>query len=223
MRQKSNIYFVNPANIKSHANNGEINSTTDFIISEQKFNVYKIKKSKPAKTKMLVRGSEAHYQTPSYMCYSVRNCPLIPTSHFRHDHHVSAACAARIWPFHPHTSHKRHASSTKPKPHLPAAQTPVQQRTYTTAHSLNLCPRVLSYLSGVENESKWEKKMKGRMNWGNLGNVTITYRCKMKNVSSWQETRKVQQSSKLLYFVENGNRAKAVFIFPSYPAEGSGT
>lgn len=137
---------------------------------------------------MLVRGSESRLIIKLHrMCYSVRNCLVIPTSHFRHDHHGTTACAARIWPFQPHTNHKRHASSTKPKPHLPAAQTPVQQRTYTMAHSLNLSPQVLSYLSGVENESG-RRRWKEGMNWGNHGNVTI--RCKMKTVFSWQEMMK---------------------------------
>lgn len=126
---------------------------------------------------------------------------------------MSAACAARIWPFHPHTNHKRHASSTKPKPHLPAAQTPVQQRTYTTAHSLNLCPQVLSYLSGVENESR---RWKEGMNWGNRGNVTIRHRCKMcltRNMESSAELKTV-----ILYW--KYQQSKGCFYVPLISSRG---
>ncbi len=154
------------------------------------------------------------------MCYSVQNCLLIPTSHFRHVQHVSDLSTPT-----PITSGM--LSSTKPKPHLPAAQTPVQQRTYTTAHSLNLCPLALSYLSGVGNESKWGKKTKGKW-W----NEVIMRMWQSDTAVKWGMARnkgtllicEVQQSAKLLLLCWKQHQNKgSFFIFRSYPAEGSGT
>ncbi len=124
-------------------------------------------KAANAKTQILVGANKAHlhlnlilviHHTPAH----VLQCPELSTHSNQSfptcSPQADSMCSTYLTFTHPHTNHKRHASSTKPKPHLPAAQTPVQQRTYTTAHSLNLCPLALSYLSGVGNESKWWKE-----------------------------------------------------------------
>lgn len=46
-------------------------------------------------------------------------------------------------------------------PHLPAVQTPAQQRTYTRAHSLNLAHLGLSYSSGFQGTGEMDM-MEGR-------------------------------------------------------------
>ena len=65
-----------------------------------------------------------------------------------------------------HANHKRHASNHQNQtlitaPHLPAVQTPAQQRTYTRAHSLNLAHLDLGYPSGLETRGQ-ERRMGGR-------------------------------------------------------------